>query len=297
MLSRSLPPGRARPAVSFGALVGVFAVAVLDKLTGPELAFSVLYALPVALATWFGGKWPGLLASLLASICWSVVDVQDHAYSHPLIHVWNGLVRASLFLLISLLLSRVRGLVLQLRQLAATDPLTGLANARAFRDSLRAEILRSRRNGRPFGLVYIDLDNFKRLNDQAGHAAGDRLLKQVARVLRNRTRETDVCARLGGDEFALLLVESDAVGNQRLLENLQGLLRDSMSRAATGVSASVGGITWQSPPHSAREAIEACDQLMYAVKRDGKDNFRLEVRGERGVAEKPAWASGIQTGA
>src|ERR1044071_3962301 len=88
---------------------------------------------------------------------------------------------------------------------AQSDPLTGLANRRAFHDSLRMALARSRRSGNDLAVLFLDLDRFKQVNDKFGHAAGDRLLKHVALRLRSCVRQSDTVARVGGDEFVVLL--------------------------------------------------------------------------------------------
>src|SRR6185312_6159583 len=105
--------------------------------------------------------------------------------------------------------------------LARIDALTGVANGRTFYDLARVELCRFQRTGRPFTVAYLDLDNFKQVNDRLGHPAGDDLLRRVAQVLRDNTRVLDVPARLGGDEFALLLPETDAEDALPVLSKLR----------------------------------------------------------------------------
>ena len=152
------------------------------------------------------------------------------------------------------------------RLLALTDELTGLRNRRAFEEYLKVAY----ESQRPFGLVYIDLDGFKSVNDRLGHEAGDKALQHVADVLRQAVREVDTAARLGGDEFALLLPSADAGGTEhvalRALAGMRTLTTDHPEWS--GLNASFGVAT-QSDAPSAAALLHVADQAMYRAKRAG----------------------------
>ena len=112
-------------------------------------------------------------------------------------------------MIFTLLLSSLKRALDRERELSGTDVLTGIRNARSFREVLGAEIERSKRFQRPFTVAYLDLDNFKTVNDCHGHEHGDELLRLVGNTILTGIRKTDTVARLGGDEFALLLPETE----------------------------------------------------------------------------------------
>ncbi|HEX2375096.1 MAG TPA: GGDEF domain-containing protein [Actinomycetota bacterium] len=143
---------------------------------------------------------------------------------------------------------------------ALTDPLTGVGNRRAWDRLLESEEARCRRYGSVASLVAVDLDELKRVNDQQGHGAGDRLLRRTAQVIDSTRRAADVVARLGGDEFGVLAVECDESAAKVLAGRLRGALK------AAGIRASVGHATRQ-PSGTLATAWSAADAEMYADKR------------------------------
>lgn len=254
--------------------LGVLLVGVLDSITGPELSFSIFYLVPVGLAAVYGVEAGAVLVSLLGAFVWWLVESADHAYSHPAIGYWNAAVRLGFFLLVATMLARIRRQASRDRDLAWTDPLTGLANSRAFFEALTRETGRTHRSGRPMTLAYMDLDDFKAVNDGRGHAEGDRLLKSIAEAMKRSLRTGDVVARLGGDEFAVLFPETDLESARVLLQRLQrGLLA---SASASTVGFSIGAVTTMSPPPVER-LMAAADELLYEVKRTGKNAVRVEA--------------------
>lgn len=158
----------------------------------------------------------------------------------------------------------------QVRDLALTDALTGIANRPAFRDALDRAIARLRRHGDPFALLYLDLDGFKRINDVHGHAAGDEVLRQVAQTLASGLRREDVAARLGGDEFGGLLVGTDTDGASAG-ERVRAMVKACMDANCWPVTASVGVVTFRIAPDDVAEALSAADELMYGAKFAGKN--------------------------
>ncbi|MBS1852939.1 MAG: diguanylate cyclase [Acidobacteria bacterium] len=163
------------------------------------------------------------------------------------------------------------------KELSRMDSLTVLPNRRAFYEALDVERLRSRRYGRPLTLAYLDLDNFKQVNDAWGHAAGDELLVTVASTIRNTLRSTDFLARLGGDEFAVILPESDAFAAQAVLRKLQAALHAALERRA--VTVSIGAATFLNPQDSVEMMLTIADNTMYSVKKKGKNDVKVSILG------------------
>ncbi len=257
------------------ALASLLLLALGDYLLDNELRLQVFYWAPIALAAWFAGRRWGLLAVLLASCLWLVAHWQlylDAAQQTFL--AWNFLVNLFSFAALGFLVAKLKELVEHQRDLALTDFVTGVPNARAFSELLQAEIQRGARSNRPLSMAYLDLDDFKRVNDTLGHDVGNDLLHLVANTVRARLRASDVVARLGGDEFAILLpdapAEAAAAIMQRVLEHL-----DALPEARSGfVSVSIGLISCTRCPSSHEALLRAADALMYEVKAAGKHGMR-----------------------
>ncbi len=267
-----------RPVWFLVGIIFVFLIGLTDYATGEELSFSIFYLLPISITTWFVGRNTGIVFALISALCWLSADLLGgHWYSHPAIPYWNVMVRFGFFLVVLIVISRLKSALENERVLSGLDPLTGAANARAFRGRARDEIDRSRRYGRPFTLAYVDLDNFKAVNDRFGHSAGDNLLRLVTDNIRKNLRTTDIFARVGGDEFVLLLPETGPESARAVLDKLQDKVTSSLQEAKWPVTLSVGAVIYLSPPDSVDAMIVQADNLMYQVKHSGKNRIRQEV--------------------
>jgi diguanylate cyclase (GGDEF)-like protein len=259
-------------AVAF-ALIGV--VGILDFLTGYEFEFLLFYLIPIFLVTWITGQRVGILASLVSALVSFISDVAaGKAYSHPLIYVWNTLMEFAFFVVIALLLSMLKRALEHEKELSNTDYLTGAVNSRVFYDSLQTEINRSQRYKNPFTIAYIDLDNFKTVNDEFGHNTGNQVLRFVVNQVRKHLRKTDIVARLGGDEFALLLPETNQESAQIVLAKLQYDILAETQQNNWPVTLSIGVLTCIDTPHAAEEVVKMVDDLMYSVKRGSKNDIK-----------------------
>jgi len=163
---------------------------------------------------------------------------------------------------------------------AITDELTELANRRRFTETLDTEVRRAERFGEPLGLVFADLDDFKRINDRHGHQVGDQVLRAFADCLRKRVRMIDVAARLGGEEFAVLLVETDFAGAHALAESLRDAAAGLEVPVAGGdpitITASFGVASYPEA-RTPEELLAAADAGLYRAKREGKNRVRSDL--------------------
>lgn len=181
---------------------------------------------------------------------------------------------------LSLRLSSYRSDAARMRELATTDALTGLLNRGEFERRLAALIAHARRHHRATGLIYVDLDGFKPVNDRLGHAAGDQLLRHVAETLTDATRESDLVARVGGDEFAVAL--NDVRGRsdtEAVTKKLYELLGHPVVVAGGtwNAGASVGGATYPDDAGSLEALFEHADAAMYRVKAERREDNRADT--------------------
>ena len=266
--------------ITLGFAIVVF-VGVIDHLTGPELFVSIFYLLPIFLVTWFTERWMGITISIVSAITWLITDfTAGHAYSYPAIPYWNMIVRLGTFLIMTLILSALKKALEHEKELARTDPLTGVANGRYFIALADMEINRARRYKHSFTVVYIDLDNFKTVNDHFGHSTGDALLRSVAHTIRNNIRATDIVGRLGGDEFAILLPETGPEPAEVITHKVQKVNLDVMQKNEWPVTFSIGVVTFVSPPSTVDEMLKISDGVMYAAKKTNKNAIKYEIFGK-----------------
>lgn len=205
----------------------------------------------------------------LGTLC--VIDRQPRGLSEDEDHILRSVARAAGMAL------DLHKAALDMRRLASTDGLTGLLNRGALITALETQIARARSNAAALALIFVDLDNFKAVNDTLGHHTGDAVLRRAASCLRAAVRQDDLVARIGGDEFAVLLpratpAQLDAVA-RRLCEGLSACM------AANGwpVSASAGAVHFTRPPNDAGQALALADRCMYAAKTGGKNQHRLHL--------------------
>ncbi|MDG4554965.1 MAG: diguanylate cyclase [Candidatus Competibacter sp.] len=168
----------------------------------------------------------------------------------------------------------------KLRHLATTDPLTGLANRRQFLEQFGLELERFKRYAKPVALLMVDLDHFKQVNDQHGHAAGDAVLRHFAALARQALRKIDRIGRLGGEEFGALLPGTDEEGARQLAERLRKQVAESPAAAETGkIGFTVSiGITLFAPADTRTDSIlSRADHALYRAKNAGRNRVEVEL--------------------
>jgi diguanylate cyclase (GGDEF)-like protein len=260
----------------FVGIVAVGALWIVRVSTGAEYLFASIAILPVIAVSWFAGPLAGYTLSALAAAMWVGADlVSDRISGGSWIPLVNALTQLATYSLTAFLASQIGVLLAREQEMASHDALTGLLNRRAFFEVGAAEARRMMRYGHPLAIVFLDLDEFKLLNDTRGHETGDRALVEVAGRMRDALRETDHLARLGGDEFAVLLPEISYSAAIDTGDKLAASIKDAL-RDFPPVGASVG-IAWFDQMAEFPDMIAAADGLMYEVKQRGKHGIKVRA--------------------
>ena len=242
----------------------------------------VFYLLPLVVISWYGGRTAGFtIVVFIAAMFLLVKIVLLESASLPISDVFYFTSRLAVYFLIALLIIDFRNVHNEEYSLANKDHLTGLLNARSFSIELANEILRSIRYNHIFSLSYLDIDNFKIINDTLGHQEGDRLLQTVSQTLILNLRKTDIIARLGGDEFAIIFPETGQEEVKSAFAKASSELKIKMNAKKWNVSFSVGIVTFESLPKDIKEALKIADKLMYSVKAYKKNDIAFQVWQEK----------------
>ncbi len=260
-------------------LIGFVLVVVLgyiDFISGYEILISLFYLLPIFIASWTDNIWGGVSIAVLAAITTQLVNsLAGEHFSNPFIPYWNTLARLVIFVTVGVLSSRLHRSLEEEKVLSRTDFLTETANNRAFYEKANISLSNTRRLGKPLTVMYIDIDNFKLINDKYGHNTGDEMLRKVGAVILQNVRTSDTAARIGGDEFALLFPQTTFTAADKVASKIVDVLKKEMKKNRWAVTFSIGVLTFTKEyPKSVDEMINSVDRIMYLVKENGKNGIR-----------------------
>lgn len=264
-------------AIILGYLILTLLV-ILDQIALHVFSFLLFYLIPIYLITWFVGRSQGVFIALISAgflffhdLCIYKTDLSKG------VPYWNLFLSVAFFLFVVYALSRLKGALTREKEFASIDYLTNVANSRFFAEITNREINRSLRYNRPITLAYIDVDNFKLVNDRFGHTAGDALLKKIAETITQNTRNIDLTARLGGDEFAILLPDTGYEGSQIVLQRVHKKIEEIAKEKGFQITVSIGAVTCAKPPCSFDEFVRMADTEMYAAKQSGKNLIKHQI--------------------
>jgi len=252
-------------------------VCILDIVDHEEYSFSFFYLFPIAFTTWYAGRTAGMAIAVLSATNWAV---HNHShYTH--VQIWNAVSTFGVFVTICILVDKVYRMWLKESEQSRSDYLTGLSNSRDFMEKLEYEISRAQREHEPFSLGYVDLDNFKEINDRYGHKKGDELLQSVAKCFTSDLRKTDLIARMGGDEFCIYFPATGHEAVQVVMNKVRQGLLETMKQQNWPTTFSMGVVTCLEPPRNADEIVLYADKIMYIAKNSGKNRINFVSYSDR----------------
>lgn len=266
----------ALPRWTFHALVAggsVLATAAIDAWGDGSLYGPLPYLWPTVYAFWFFSKKAALVQAGLIGVLFALqLADRDPGYTPAAEWVATVGTLLALGLLVAVARDRINHLISHLSDAARRDPLTGLLNRRGFQEAFDIELERARRTEQALSVIVGDLDHFKNVNDEFGHAVGDEALRDVSRALEEGKRSWDAAARVGGEEFALLAPDTDEHGAYILAERLRvAVERSAGGGGRGGVTASFGIASFPVHGQTAASLLQAGDQALYAAKRLGRN--------------------------
>jgi diguanylate cyclase (GGDEF)-like protein len=241
------------------------------KMAGEYYSLDVLYCLPIIQAAHLStirslrhsDTQMSALVGVIAAVAWSIAEAAVVWPLYPLgAFTMNIFTRSVTFTV----LGRVVTKLWKERDYSRRDALTGLANRLEFNERFEAEQLRSERSSRPYSLLFIDIDQFKMLNDNQGHRVGDAALKTVSGILRNNSRSVDTVARIGGDQFVLLFPETDEYICGILVTRIKLASEKKFQTEGWSISLSIAHVTVTGSARSFDELLHEADEQMHSIK-------------------------------
>lgn len=265
--------------VAQGNLLLLCFLTLLDYLTGHHVSFSFFYLIPVSVAAWYGHRYLSYLIATVAAAAGQIVNELAGEPHLPIaVALWNDLLQFFFFFVVAQLLIKLKAALTSAQMASQHDYLTGLMNRRTLEERLEGEIARAARTGSTLSVGFLDLDRFKSVNDQFGHAEGDRLLVLVSQAIQSELRRSDLVARVGGDEFVLVLTHCTEQSAQMVAEKVLRTIQEIAAQNGWPVTASLGLVHLEKPKafENIEKLISEADRQMYLAKESGKNCYRSQ---------------------
>lgn len=263
------------------ALPSIVLIGWIDYVTGRDVSMSALYLVPIVAVAWYGARRDAAISAIVAAVLATFADEPWLSQTALIPLVWNSFSSLVIFVAAAGVVGQLRfereqlsSLTRDLKKgygreamLARTDALTALPNLRAFVEAIQRESARAVREGSQLCVLYVDLDDFKSVNDRYGHTTGDTVLQSVATALTSSVRGGDVVARIGGDEFIILLWHATATDAEVVAERIAQRIQEIAAEyPLSHLGASLGVRMFERAPENAEDVVRLADDAMYAEK-------------------------------
>ena len=261
-------------------VLAISAVIIFFDFATPTYVVSTgFYLVPILLAAWYCGAALTLAVTCVCAISAVYISTTNLSATTS---SWELLLSALSLILVFALFATVmlylKNAFRKLHRQSTTDWLTRLSNRRDFYAQAAREVERSRRYNAPLALMMLDIDHFKQINDQYGHAAGDKVLRDLGEVCRATLRNIDIAARMGGEEFAVLMpgtpMEMAVDAAQRLLQKLSGIVVDLPDQQFVSFTVSIGVSILKSSDMAIDDVLSRADFALYEAKQGGRNQVR-----------------------
>lgn len=245
-------------------LIGIF-----DMISGATFSLALFYLIPIGFFAWFMSLRQSIAIAVLCTIIWASIN----QFAGVVQLVSSMATDLGFYIIFSLMIHNSRAMYEHEKLLSRTDHLTGLLNNRAFYDVAENFLCIMKRKRLPFAVAFLDLDNFKEINDQYGHDVGDTVLRDFADTLVSTIRVTDKAARFGGDEFVIFFPDTTPESIDIIMDKIRAAVASRMDSFNYQLSFSAGVICCSTVSHTIDELVIMSDKLMYEVKGNGKNSF------------------------
>ena len=247
---------------------------IVDWYTPAEFEVFSLYLASVMFASWMGGTGYGFVTTVVAGLMiFTQGWLQGHPYSSQFFFMVAIANKIGILVCLSFFIALARKDHIAAIEGASKDHLTKIANRRTLLERLALELHRSARKRTSFVFAYLDLDGFKKVNDERGHEVGDQVLIMTAKTILSHLRPADLGARVGGDEFCILIADASPDEGRSAIIRMHEGLRQAMQTAGWPITFSVGMVTSKCAADDVADIIRQADNLMLEAKRAGKDRI------------------------
>ncbi len=260
------------------SLMLVSGIHILRYFMQMNLSLSLLYLIPVLGTAWINGRRPALFLVIYSTVSWlGILTAGSGINSLQNISTVNEFSRLFIFILSVYILTSLKKILIREKSIACTDDLSGVFTRRAFRELAEGQLSLAQRRGSPFSMLYIDIDDFKHINDNYGHSTGDEIIAEVGKILSKGIRRSDIPVRLGGDEFGVYFPDLDSSSAEDVISKISVMMKKSEILSRRGVTFSMGMVTFNRDPGGVDKIISLSDREMYRVKTSGKDKVKYRV--------------------